>query len=223
MCENNNNNHIQIDPERLRQLNQERKRKILQIRMGQGLKQLFKKPLKNIPVAILIILFVVAMAFRGNVMNIVGTVPQFLTTIWGYTVTAMISLVFVLLFAGLIYLIGTPSKARKTENSLLQVFLSSNLRYGFHPILISREPYKGAEKLEFYSKGIDLQVWEERQSAIAAALVCRFLEPINYGGRNNNNGNRIVICVGKGMNPLNRGVMTDDCAVQKLTPLFLKR
>lgn len=208
---NNNNHHSNVNPEREQQLKRERKRKVLQIRIGQGFKQLIKKPWKNIPVGILVALFIVALVFREKAIPMVNTLPLFLISLWGYIITAAIIVIFALLFVGLIQLLGTPREARSTENSLLQVFSNTELRYESCPILISREPYKGgAERLEFYSKGISKEAWQQQQSKIGDVLVCHFTEPITYGGKNNNNGNRIVICIGKGMKSPERGQLTDD-------------
>lgn len=100
--------------------------------------------------------------------------------------------------------------ARRDEAKLMVAFSANDLRNGC-PILISKKKAKGTDVTvrEFYSN-IPYDVWIEKKEAVADAMNVHFVEEIQYGGKNNNNGKRIVIKTAKGRKPADRGVLYDE-------------
>lgn len=137
----------------------------------------FRTGLTKLPVAILILLFLMAgivvtwkaTVTFGDLITIPSLIPIFV-----YTLRITILLVVVLLFTAFIYLLGMPSNARDIENSIADAFeieKTSRLYYRC-PFLVSCKPVKGATAKEyvFWSKWIDVKTWNERKSAILWAL-----------------------------------------------------
>ena len=67
----------------------------------------------------------------------------------------------------------------------------------------------GVTVREFYSP-IPYKTWVEKQDAIADAMNVHFVEEIKYGGKNNNDGNKIIIKTAKGRKNTEQGVLYDE-------------
>ena len=81
------------------------------------------------------------------------------------------------------------------------------------PILIyKRRNRKSGVTKRIFSTVIPLECWQRKQEEICDRLNCHLVgkEGITYGGRNNDNGNRIVIETAKGRKIKGRGVLYDD-------------
>lgn len=204
--------NIHIDPARLKQLARERNRTLLRIRFIEGIKQLALRPFKIIPIAALTALFIFIFLNQKKITTLEIVAPTILRPVYGYIITTFLITFFLLLFMGLIKFIGTPSRSRSKENILMVAFTATDLKYAFCPILISNKKVNGSDVTiyEFFSKGISKSQWEFRQEEIKDAMNVHFVEPIQYGGKNKNNRNRIVLYCAPGANPIKRGKLYDD-------------
>lgn len=186
-------------PQRAKALTQQRrKRVILRLRLWAGIKAIAVAPLKALTVLLLGALFIFLWNVRSIFSRPFQSSPPLLVAIFDYAVALFIPLLFLLLLAGLLYLLGLPAKARAVEDALGEIGLTS--RYGHAPALISSQRVKGtsASVLTFFSLGIGLERWQAGRSEIEDALNIHLLEALAYGGRNGNNRNIIVLTAAPG-------------------------
>lgn len=185
-------------------LTQRRNRLLHYFRLRLGVQQLINKPLLNIVLIPVIIMFVILWKEKEKVMYLFD-VPKILFSTFRFSVSLMAIMIPILLLLLILETIGKLT-ARKDEVALLIAFDPKELRNGC-PILMSKKKGTSAIRREYYSD-IPLHKWEEKKSAIADAMNIRFLEEIQYGGRSN--GKRIVIYTSSGRKAENRETLYDE-------------
>lgn len=187
-------------------LTQRRNRLLQYFRLRLGVIQLIYKPLLNVLLIPIIILFVILWKEKEKIISLFD-VPEILFSAFHFSVSFMAVLIPLLLFLLILETIGKLT-ARKDEVALLIAFSPKDLRNGC-PILMSKKRLKETNVIrrEYYSD-IPLQIWEEKKNAIADAMSSRFVEQIQYGGRSN--GKRIVIYTSSGRKAENRETLYDE-------------
>lgn len=109
-------------------------------------------------VAVIVAAWKVSAAFAVRL----NTIPA-LAPVMAYTLRVSSLLIVLLLFAGFLYLLGIPRRAREIENDLAAAFgitKSSPLFYRC-PFLVSTKPIKGtaAREYVFWSRWLALEKW----------------------------------------------------------------
>lgn len=188
-------------------LTQRRNRLLQYFRFRLGVQQIFSKPMLNILLIPIIVLFIVLWKEKDKVMFLFD-VPEILFSAFHFSVSFMAVLIPFLLFLLILETIGKLT-ARKDEVALLIAFDPKELRNGC-PILMSKKKLKGTSAIrrEYYSD-IPLHMWEKNKKAIADAMDSYFLEEIRYGGRRAN-GKRIVIYTTSGRKAESREKLYDE-------------
>lgn len=123
----------------------------------------------------------------------------------------IIVIIFLIMLAiGLIQLIGY-CVAIKDEADMNLVFGDRRDIKNQPPILISKRTIKkkGVTVREYFTT-CPMQVWQEKKEVICDIMNIHIIGEIEYGGRHNNNGNRIVIKSARGRKQTERGVLYDD-------------
>lgn len=107
-----------------------------------------------------------------------GNSSSMLISLWNHSVKVAVWLIAFLLVTAV--LTSAPPQAKALEAALAHIKFTD--RYGYCPALISRVCAKPAkiEKLTFYSAGISLESWAERQGDIQDALNVVYVEPPQY-------------------------------------------
>lgn len=187
-------------------LEQRRNRLRQYYRVRLGVEQMINKPLLNILLIPVIVLFIFLWKERETVI-LLFNMSKILYSAICIFVSFMAIMIPVLLFWAMWEFIGKLT-ARKDEAALLIAFEPKELRNGC-PILISKKKLKGTyvTRREYYSD-IPLYVWEEKKIAIADAMNIHFIEEIQYGGRAN--GKRIVIYTSSGRRAERREKLYDE-------------
>ena len=187
-----------------------RNRTILWLRLCSGMREVATRPLKGIPLVLLCGVFVFIWNTRNMLVQPFHNSNPLLSTVCSYLIIVFIPMFFLLLLAGLLFLFGTPFRAKAIEASLLQIGLSN--RYGHAPALISRKHVKNTSVsvLMFYSPAVGMERWEKQKSEVQDALNLHFVEPIKYGGRKASNRNIIVITATSGVAIRREDTLYDD-------------
>lgn len=187
-------------------LTQRRNRLLQYFRLRLSVQQLFNKPMLNILLIPIIVLFIILWKEKEKIISLFD-VPEILFSAFRFSVYFMAIMIPLLLLLLTLETIGKLT-ARKDEVALLIAFEPKELRNGC-PILMSKKKQKGTSvvKREYYSD-IPLHKWEEKKKAVADALNIRLVEEINYGGRAN--GKRIVIYTTSGRKAESREKLYDE-------------
>ena len=187
-----------------------RNRTILRLRLCSGVKAVITRPLKSIPVLLLCIAFILFWCNRNIFVHLFDSNIPLLSAVWSCIISALLPLFFLLLLIGLLYLLGTPFRAKAVENSLSQIGLVN--RYGHAPALVSCGRVKGtnARIMAFSSFGVGLEKWENLGAEIQDALNIHLTEPLKYGGRKGRNRNIIVITAAPGAPMRRKDTLYDD-------------
>ena len=202
-----------INPDKLKQLKSQRHRVLLFIRLKEGIRQLIAYPVKSIAFVPLLILGSTIFSNSNYFLSVENFLPAFLIKPYEYALITLFTLFFLLLFVGLVTLIGIPFRANWVEIRIMYAFTINDVKSDFYPTLISRKriPHTDITVSEFYSLGIGKSVWELHKQDIADILEAHFVTPqIILGGRKNNNSNRIIIFTAPGAVPKERGELIDD-------------
>lgn len=165
-------------------------------RLWHGLKRLFLEPWT----LVLPLLLVVATAFawhHTDKLPLHSSIPE-MELLGQFALSALVVVFSVLALWGLLVLLGTPRRARKIDAALLHIGLVD--RYDLGPALLSAQRVKGSsvQVLEFWSKGISLEAWEDKRRAIEDVLNVHMVEAPTYGGRKGNDRRRIRLTVAPG-------------------------
>lgn len=177
------------------------------LRIRLGIQQLIFKPYLN---ALLVVVLVGFILFWKNKTNLYTNAPKFILPIWQGIVHIFGISAFIFLLVFIIYMIGELT-ARRDEGDLIIAFREQDLRNGC-PILMRKKQQKETEVTikEFYSN-IPLKRWKESKDEIADSMDVHFVKPdIEYGGKNKDNGKRIVLYTAKGRKPTEREVLYDE-------------
>lgn len=117
--------------------------------------------------------------------------------------------VFLFIFVFIVYMIGELT-ARRDEGDLIIAFNEKDLQNGC-PILMKKIQDKKTEVTirEFYSN-TPLKRWLESKNEIEDSMNVHFVTPhIEYGGKNRDNGKRILLYTAKGRKRTERGMLYD--------------
>lgn len=184
-----------------------RRKQLLRIRLG--FFQFVHKPILNL-LWLFVVAFIVVITILKNEILEITNIPPIIKPIFNITINLFVFFIPALLILALLERIGELT-ARRDEAKLMIAFSAKDLRNGC-PILISKRKAKDTEDVtvrEFYSN-IPYDAWIEKKEAVADAMNVHFVEEIQYGGKNNNNGKRIVIKTAKGRKPADRGILYDE-------------
>lgn len=198
-------NHIKEDT----YLRARRNRIKLYFRLGLGLRQLISRPYNNVVPLLLILLFSELWKYKG-VLFPLKAAPAPLLPIFQHTFSVAVILIPLTFLMGFLEFLGNMT-ARRDEADLMIAFTEKDLRNGY-PLLISRKKIKGTNVTirEFYSN-IPLKTWIDRKEELADQMNVRFVEPcIEYGGKRNDNGNRIRLYTTPGRKRSERGNLYDN-------------
>lgn len=186
-----------------------RKNQIKQIlRLKLGFSQLIHKPILNLLWLFAGLLTAVIIVLKNELVEM-ANIPQLIEPAFNIALNIFVIVLPIIMIFAVLESIGELT-ARKDENKLMVAFSAKDLRNGC-PILISKKKVKGTDVIvrEFYSN-IPYEIWIEKKEAVADTMNVHFVEEIQYGGKNNNNGKRIVIKTAKGRKPKDRGILYDE-------------
>ncbi len=190
---------------------QEHRRVIVCSRTLNGAVRLFAQPWTLILPLLLAIFAALAWYNRGKLSlpSENSVLPQ-LAVLWQIILSALIVVFSFLSFWGILALLGTPHHAKQIDAALVHIGLVD--RYGVGPALLSSRRIKGssAQILEFWSKGISLDAWEDKRRAIEDVLNVHMVEAPTYGGRKGNNRRRICLTVAPGAGNQPTAVLYED-------------
>lgn len=198
-------NHIKEDI----YLRARRNRIKLYFRLCLGLRQLIYRPYNNVVPLLLALLFAELWKYK-EVLFPLKAVPLPLIPIFQHTFSLAVVLIPITFLMGFLKFLGNMT-ARRDETDLIIAFTEKDLRNG-HPLLISREKIKGTNVTirEFFSN-IPMKTWADRKAELADQMNVHFVEPcIEYGGKRNDNGNRIRLYTAPGRKRPERGNLYDN-------------
>lgn len=176
-------------------------------RIRLGVLQMIYKPLFHL-FLLPIIAGTIFLWVKKDIAFTLFDVPQILFPIYKYSVLLIMVLLPVIFTLAVIEAIGNMT-AKKDEQNLAEAFDNHDLRNGC-PILMNKKRIKGSNVTmrEFYSSGIPMKVWVEKQENIADVMNVHFVEPFRYGGKSN--GRRIVMYTAPGRETVLKGILYDD-------------
>lgn len=186
----------------------QRTSKVNTLRILYWIQALPQKPGRIIPVLLYVLAFVWAWNMREVFLPQVDN--SVMLTLYQYGVAAAIILLFGSLFLVLLLVLTRPRRANQYESALIQIgFAPHN---GLPPTLIARLPIKYSQvyRLVFYSLGVSMREWVTHKEDIEDALNLHYVEAPQYGGRNGNNRNIIVLTVAPGVGSNNTAALYDD-------------
>lgn len=164
---------------------------VLLLRLYMGLQQIKYRPYYYLAFIPVFCLFGIVWHNRDQIF----TIP-FLPSNWLIPLKIITSILLVLMLV--LFLVAMIKqfgiKASKwAEHKLIVAFDARDLKKWKYPILVSSKGIKGTNILvmEFYSY-ISLKRWQEKKSEIGEAMQIDILS-IQYGGKNQDKGNRKVI------------------------------
>ena len=177
------------------------------LRIRLGVLQMIYKPLFNL-FLLPIIAGTIFLWVKKDIAFTLFEVPQILFPIYKYSVLLIMVLLPVIFILAVIEAIGNMT-ARKDEQDLAEAFDKHDLRNGC-PMLMNKKRIKGSNVTmrEFYSSGIPMKAWVEKQEDIADVMNVHFVEPLRYGGKSN--GRRIVMYTAPGRETVSKGILYDD-------------
>lgn len=178
------------------------------MRLKLGFSQLIYRPILNLLWLFAGLSTAIIIVLKNELVEI-ANIPQLIEPAFNIALNIFVILLPIIMIFAVLESIGELT-ARKDENKLMVAFSAKDLRNGC-PILISKKKIKGTDVIvrEFYSN-ISYEIWIEKKEAVADAMNVHFVEEIQYGGKNNNNGKRIVIKTAKGRKPTDRGILYDE-------------
>lgn len=181
--------------ERVRQITiQQRNRAVMRNRLAYGIKSFCRRPWTVVLPLLLVGFTAFICCNLDNIPFPVSSSTPELLQLWKAATALLTVTVAVLLLWGLLVALGTPRKARSVDNRLEHIGLVD--RYGIGPALVSRQKVTGqVVRMTFYSKGIGMERWVQRQGAISDVLTVHLVEPIAYG----RDSNYIVLTVAPGV------------------------
>ena len=177
------------------------------LRLRLGVQQLIYKPYLN---SLIVAVLVGFLMFWKNKSALYSHTPQLILPIWRSMVHILGISAFLFILVFIVYMIGELT-ARRDEGDLIIAFNEKDLQNGC-PILMKKIQDKKTRVTvrEFYSN-TPLKRWLESKNEIEDSMNIHFAKPdIEYGGRNKDNGKRIVLYTAKGRKSTERGVLYDE-------------
>lgn len=190
-------------------MKRKRKQIKLLLRLYLGVQQLRYHPLKSLVLVVLIMLYGVVWKIKPYIYTIVD-VPQMFVSVFDFAISFVLIVACSLCVLAYIEKVGEVS-ARRDEACLIMAFKPQDLRNG-HPILFSKRKIKNSEVIvrEFYSN-IGMQRWCDLKGEIEDSLnVCLIAPYCEYGGKEKNKGNRIVLYAVPNRKLKDRGILYED-------------
>lgn len=184
-----------------------RKKQWYRIRLG--MQQLINYPVLNL----IWLLFGVGMGFlvlgKQKLTSNVDVIPMLASILNGCMQFLLISF-SILCAIGIIQMIGQIT-AMKDEGDMRLIFGDRQGVKNQPPILVYKRTMKkkGVTVREIYST-IPMEQWQDKKEAMCDIMDIHLIGDIEYGGKNNNIGNRIVIKSAKGRKIAERGRLYDD-------------
>ncbi len=176
------------------------------LRFRLGIQQLIFKPYLN---SFFVAVLIGFMLFWKNKSDLYSHTPKLILPIWQTLVHIWGISTFIFLLLFIVYIIGKLT-ARRDEGDLMIAFNEKDLQNGC-PILMKKISDKetGVTIREFHSN-IPLKRWIENKEALADSMNVHFVKPhIEYGGKNKDNGKRILLYTAKGRKRIERGMLYD--------------
>lgn len=206
-------------PERMETMNdknrkrlmEQRRRKLLRIRLAQGFKQMVSRPYKAIPMLSVLVITNACSHYEFLEMT-EGASPEMLAVSHAVA-PVMAALLFAFLLFGAVMLAGIPREASRIWGKLhLALIMDGEFAAEDTPVLIARERISGTDAVwrEFYSPGIPMSAWERHIDAIEHQLNCHLTEPLRYGGKDGSDRQRIIMVAAPGAAHKQRGELTDE-------------
>lgn len=161
-------------------------------RLYLGLQQLIYRPYINVAVIMVIVLFALGWIYKDRLI-IMENLSPISHIIMQHCTSITLVLLELLSFYEIIQKLGEMA-ARHDESCLIVAFKASDLQNGY-PILITKKKIKNTDVTvrEFYTN-ISMSRWREMQEEISDAMNIHFVTPyMEYGGKNKDNGKRIII------------------------------
>ncbi len=183
-----------------------RKKKFYRLKLGCS--QLITYPLLFSIFAIIVIATAFLMIKKDTLLAYLN-IPKTIYFFLNYCVVFLIITTAVLVAVATLIGIG-GLVARRDERTLALAFDKKDLRNGC-PILIYKKHIKkkGVIVREFYTT-IPMEKWIDKKEAIADVMNIHFLTDFEYGGKTNNNGNKIILKSAKGRKNKDRGILYDE-------------
>jgi len=207
-----------LSPEERKKRDGQRRGKISRFRLKYGIKSLFRQPWKTTFVALLGAMSLFCWLNRDaaalRLLTDFPVLPGIMVPMLSYTLYSLIVVVFILLLALLLCVLGIPRYARKIDRAIVDIF-KSDVGYGFWPIYLARqrEGNTGLWRYTFYSEHLPIEAWEAKQARLVNMLG-GYIDSIEHGGRDGNDVRYIVVLAGNGAKPKERAATPD--------PLFRK-
>ncbi|MBS5763628.1 MAG: hypothetical protein KHW68_08990 [Lachnospiraceae bacterium] len=171
-----------------------------------GIQQLIQRPYLNIFVLLILGSFPIIKKLI-NAMLIQIEVTEFLFPVFKISLHIIAIICPIILLVYIIQIIG-ERVAIKDETNILLVFTNVKL-LNQPPILISKKKdrKKGIIIREFYTNQ-PLHIWEEKKKDIQAKFSSTFVSKgLECGGKNHNDGKKIILYMRKGLQAEDRGTM----------------
>lgn len=174
-----------------------------------GIQQLIIHPLLNLIWLLFGVGTVLVIVVKDKLVNCIEVYPM-LKPVFEVCMEILVIIFPLLCAIGIVQVIGYCT-AIKDEADMRLVFGDKRDIMNQSPILIYKKNIrkKGVIIREFYT-AIPMVRWQEKKDAIADRLDIHILGEMEYGGRNNNIGNHIIIKSAKGRKNMERGVIYDD-------------
>lgn len=214
--QNQPNQPVQIQtPDTKKTLDTQRRGKVFRLRLLQGVKSLVKRPLCIIPIVLLLAAFSFCWLKRDWLISLLpfnfSGLPNVMYSVVTYALYAFIILVFLLLIAMVLQIIGTPRMARKIDRGLINLF-RHDTGDGDWPIYLTCRQEKGIDLFThtFYSEFVPLECWQEKQkSGKLVSLLGGYIDSIHYGGKDKDDTDYIVVVSGTRAEPKKRPATPD--------------
>ena len=168
--------------------------------------QLIQRPYLNIFVLLILGSFPIIRKLI-NVMLVQIEVTESLFPVFKISLHIIAIICPIILLVYIIQIIGERA-AIKDETNILLVFTNVKL-LNQPPILISKKKDRKKEIIvrEFYTNQ-PLHIWEEKKKDIQAKFSSTFVgKGLEYGGKNHNDGKKIILYMRKGLQAEDRGTM----------------
>lgn len=175
-------------------------------RLKLGIQQLIQRPYLNIFVLLILGSFPIIRKLI-NVMLVQIEVAEFLFPVFKISLHIIAIIFPIILLIYTIQIIGERT-AIKDETNILLAFTNVTM-LNQPPILISKKKDRKKEIIirEFYTNQ-PLHIWEEKRKDIQAKFSGTFVgKGLEYGGKNHNDGKKIILYMRKGLQAEDRGTM----------------
>lgn len=175
-------------------------------RLKLGVQQLIYRPYLNIFTLLALGSFPILWKLMNSILLHMKVVEQLFPILKiSLHITAIICPIILVIY--IIQIIGERT-AIKDETNILLAFTNVTM-LNQPPILISKKKdrKKGIIIREFYTNQ-PLRIWEEKKKDIQAELSSTFVDKgLEFGGKNHNDGKKIILYMRKGLQAEDRGTM----------------